>query len=161
MEFTFKGHEIELCRLLHCLCQKERKLVRRATFKFGGISFSATGDKIMLIVKDTDVPGKVNVSISFTDSKGKPAKVDGAPTWAADNAAVVDSVTPTADGLSADLHITDTPGACNITVSADVDLGSGTNSHDFVDTVSVIAGDATAATFAFGAVTPDSAPPAP
>lgn len=109
----------------------------------------------MLTVKDTDVPGTVTATIAFTDAKGKPAKVDGVPTWAVDDATIVDSVTPAADGMSAVLHITDTPGATNLTVQADVDLGSGVNAQSFVDTVSVIAGDATAANFTFGAVTPD------
>lgn len=113
-----------------------------------------------LVVKDTDVPGTVTASIAFVDAKGKPAKVDGVPTWVASDTTVVDSVTPAADGISAVLHVTDTIGASQVTVSADVDLGSGVNSKDFVDTVSVIAGDAAAANFTFGAVTPDT-PPGP
>ncbi len=108
-----------------------------------------------LTLKDTDVPGTVTVSVAFVDAKGKPAKVDGAPTWAASDAIVIDSVTPSADGLSATLHIMDTPGASQLTVTADVDMGSGVNTVDFVDTVSVIAGDAVAANFTFGSVTPD------
>jgi len=60
-----------------------------------------------LVVKDTDVPGTVTVSVSYTDAKGKPATVDGAPTWVASDPTIIDSVTPAADGLSAVLHITD------------------------------------------------------
>lgn len=108
-----------------------------------------------LVLKDTDVPGKVTVTVAFVDSKGKPAKVDGVPTWVASDPTVIDSVTVAPDGMSAELHITDTIGVSQLTVSADTDLGTGTASHDFVDTVSVIAGDATAANFTFGAVTPD------
>ncbi len=108
-----------------------------------------------LVIKDTDVPGTVDVAIAFLDAKGKPAKVDGVPTWVASDTSVIDSVTPSADGMSAKLHVTDNIGASQLTVNADVDLGSGTNNVDFVDTVSVIAGDAVSATFAFGAVTPD------
>lgn len=109
-----------------------------------------------LVVKDTDVPGTVQVTVSFKDSKQKAARVDGVPSWAASDPTIVDSITPAADGMSATLHITDTLGASNVTVSADVDLGDGVDSHDFVDSVSVIAGDATAADFAFGTVTPDA-----
>lgn len=115
----------------------------------------------MLTLKDTEVPGTVNVAIAFVDAKGKPAKVDGVPTWAASNSALIDSVTVAADGMSADIHITDTPDASNLTVNADVDLGAGVNNVDFVDTVTVVAGDAVAATFNFGAVTPDAPGPGP
>lgn len=114
-----------------------------------------------LVVKDTDVPGTVTITVSFVDAKGKPAKVDGAPTWAASDPSIVDTLTAAADGMSAVAHITDNIGASQITVSADVDLGSGITSKDFVDTVSVIAGDAAAATFSFGGVTPDSGTPEP
>lgn len=112
-----------------------------------------------LVVKDTDVPGTVDVSISFKDAKGRPAKVDGVPTWKAEDPTVVDSITPSADGMSAKLHLADTVGASQVTVTADVDLGDGVNSHDFVDTVSILAGDAVAADFKFGTVVPDNPNP--
>jgi hypothetical protein len=108
-----------------------------------------------LVLKTTEVPGTVEVTVSFQDAKGKPATVDGAPTWAASDSSVIDTITPAADGMSAVLHITDTPGASNLTVSADVDLGEGVTSKDFVDSVSVIPAEAESATFSFGAVTPD------
>lgn len=111
-----------------------------------------------LVVKDTDVPGTVTVKVAFKDAKGKPAKVDGVPTWSASDPTIVDVVTADADGMGATLHLLDNIGASNVTVNADVDLGSGVNNQDFVDTVSVIAGDAVAADFAFGTVTPDPAP---
>jgi len=114
----------------------------------------------MLTLKDTDVPGTVNVTVSFVDAKGKPAKVDGVPVWSATDPTIIDQITPSADGLSATLHILDNIGASQVTVNADVDLGAGVNNQDFVDTVSVIAGDAVAATFNFGTVTPDT-PPGP
>jgi hypothetical protein len=116
----------------------------------------------MLTVKDTDVPGTVVLTVSFVDAKGKAAKVDGVPMLAVDNAAVVDqspAFTDNGDGtFSSPLHITDTLGAAQITVTADADLGSGVTTITSVDTVSVIPGDAVAANFAFGAVTPDAAP---
>ena len=111
-----------------------------------------------LTIKDTDLPGTVDVTIAFVNAKGRPAQVDGVPVWSASDATIIDSVTPSADGLSAKLHITDTNGASQLTVNADVDMGAGVDNKDFVDTVSVIPGDAVAATFSFGAVTPDAAP---
>jgi hypothetical protein len=154
----------EICELLEHFCHHHhrRVITRRATYSYKsdngsikGISFTAEGDHMALVVKDTDVPGTVTATVTFADAKGKPAKVDGVPTWVASDPTIVDTVTPAADGLSAVLHVTDTVGVSQITVSADVDLGSGVNSVDFVDTVSVIAGDAVSATFSFGAVTHD------
>lgn len=142
-----------------CPCDKHHKRVTRiATYRFKDVEFTAEGDTMSLVIKDTDVPGTVTVSIAFVNSKGRPAKVDGVPTWAASDPTVIDSVTPSADGMSATLHITDTIGVSQLTVNADVDLGSGTNNKDFIDTISVIPGEAVAATFTFGAVTPDAPP---
>jgi hypothetical protein len=141
-----------------CPC-KDRRLTRVATWHFQGVVsnvvFQSNGDSMSLTVKDTDVPGTVDVTIAFKDAKGRAAKVDGVPTWVASDTSIVDNITPAADGLSAKLHVTDNTGASQVTVSADVDLGSGVTSTDFVDTVSVIAGDAVAAEFSFGAVTHD------
>lgn len=142
---------VEVLRRALCC---DPKVTRTVTYQFKDVSFTTQGD-VMLSLKDTDVPGTVTVSVSFTDAKGKPAKVDGVPTWAASNPALIDSVTPAADGMSAVIHITDNPDASNLTVSADVDLGAGVTSQDFVDTVTVTAGDAVAAAFNFGAVTKD------
>ncbi len=108
-----------------------------------------------LTLKDTDLPGTVDVTVAFVNAKGKPAQVDGVPIWSVTDATIIDSVTPSADGMTAKLHITDTVGASQLNVNADVDLGAGVNNKDFIDTVSVIPGEAVAANFSFGAVTPD------
>lgn len=108
-----------------------------------------------LVLKDTEVPGTVTVTVAFVNAKGKPAQVDGVPTWAASDSTIIDTVTPSADGMSATLHIMDNIGASQLTVTADVDLTGVVKTVDFVDTVSVMAGEAVAANFTFGAVTPD------
>lgn len=146
----------ELCRKLLCrlLCAPP-VITRIVTYKFKGVSFTAKGDKMGLTVSSAEVPGTVSVSVSYVDAKGKPAKVDGVPVWAASDPAIVDSVTPAADGMSAELHITDTVGASQLSVTADVDLGEGVKSLESVDTISVMAAEAVAANFTFGAVTPD------
>jgi hypothetical protein len=57
--------------------------------------------------------------------KGRPAPVDGPPTWLADNTDVV-ALTPSADGMSCDVVAVGIPGTAKVQVSADADLGSGT-----------------------------------
>lgn len=146
----------ELCRKLLCrlLCAPPA-ITRIVTYKFNGVSFTAKGDKMGLTVSSAEVPGTVSVSVSYVDAKGKPAKVDGVPIWSASDPAIVDSVTPSADGMSAEVHITDEVGASQLSVTADVDLGEGVKSLESVDTISVMAAEAVAANFTFGAVSPD------
>jgi hypothetical protein len=125
------------------------------TYRFKGVSFTAKGDNMSLTLKATEVPATVDVTVVFKDAEGNPATVDGVPTWSASDTTIIDSITPSADGKSASFHVTNAVGASQLTVNVDVDMGSGTNNVDFVDTVSVVAGDAVAADFAFGTVTPD------
>jgi hypothetical protein len=135
-----------------CPCGHQQ-VIRKVTYRFKGVSFTAEGNNMSLVVKDTDVPGTVQATVSFKDAKGRDTKPNGVPAWAASDPTIVDSITPSADGLSATMHITDTLGSSNVTVSADIGGGA---MKDFVDQVSVIAGDAVDATFVFGAVTPDT-----
>jgi hypothetical protein len=64
-----------------------------------------------------------NVTLSITDSRGRPARVDGVPVWASSDETVL-VATPAADGMSA---VVDTVavGTARITISADADLGNG------------------------------------
>ncbi len=66
---------------------------------------------------------QVNVTLHPVTDTGRPAQVDGAPTWTVQSGDA--TVTPAADGLSADLISSDTPGDTQILVEADADLGSG------------------------------------
>lgn len=140
--------------LVEVLTPSER-VVRFVTYRLNNRTFAAEGERVMLTVKVTEVPGTVDASVTFTDVEGNPAKVDGVPVWSVDDASIIDSITPAADGLSAKLHIANAIGASQVSLVADVDLGTGTNTVTFVDTVSVVAGDASVANFTFGAVVPD------
>jgi hypothetical protein len=137
------------------LCCDCEKIVRVVRYQVNGVSFTAKGDHMSLVLQTTEVPGTATVSVSFVDSEGKPATVDGVPTWAASDPMILDTITPAADGLSATVHIADKTGASNLTLTADVDLGDGVKSQEFIDTISVIPGQAQTATFNFGPVTPD------
>lgn len=66
---------------------------------------------------------KVPVTLAPVTDTGKPAKLDGAPTWevVSGNSTVV----PAADGLSADLISADDPGDTQFLIKADADLGAG------------------------------------
>ncbi len=66
---------------------------------------------------------KQRLSINPVDAKGKPALLDGVPTWAGSDDTVV-TVEAAPDGLSA-MVTGVTPGTARVVVTADADLGSG------------------------------------
>jgi len=70
---------------------------------------------------------KIQVTLSPITATGKPAKLDGIPTWTKTSPQDPDGATldVAADGLSAFLISSDTPGDTMILVEADADLGVG------------------------------------
>lgn len=63
------------------------------------------------------------LSIEIKTLKGKPAKVDGVPTWDCSDSAV-GSLQVADDGMSA-TFVSAAPGSCSVSVSVDADLGEG------------------------------------
>jgi hypothetical protein len=63
-------------------------------------------------------------ALVITDSKGRPAAVDGVPVWASSDETVL-RATPAADGMSAAVETVGPGGPARISVTADADLGSG------------------------------------
>lgn len=66
---------------------------------------------------------KIPVTLAPKTATGKPASVDGPPSWSVISGS--STVVPAADGLSAELISSDDPGDTEILVKADADLGSG------------------------------------
>lgn len=66
---------------------------------------------------------KVKVTLAPKTSTGKPAALDGKPTWTVTSGAATVEVSE--DGLSAFLVSADAPGDTVVLVEADADLGSG------------------------------------
>lgn len=66
---------------------------------------------------------KVKVTLHPVTASGKPASVDGVPTW--EVVTGNSTVEPASDGLSADLISSDDPGDTDFLVKADADLGEG------------------------------------
>lgn len=83
---------------------------------------------------------KVTVTLTPKTDAGKPAKLDGAPTWtivSGDSTLVA-----SADGLSAVLTSADDPGDTEILVKADADLGDGIEEVSDIVKLSVIGASA-------------------
>lgn len=93
---------------------------------------------------------KVNVTLKPVTATGKPAPLDGVPTWTVQTGE--STVVPAADGLSADLISSDSPGDTVILVEADADLGSGVET--LADTIRLTVEGARAANLGLAAGTP-------
>jgi hypothetical protein len=91
---------------------------------------------------------KVNVTLSPKTDTGKPAKLDGAPVWSVVSGD--STVVASADGLSADLVSSDTPGDTVFLVDGDADLGSGVEDIQETITLHVSGANAKNLGIAFG-----------
>lgn len=111
-----------------------------------------------MIIKATQ---EFDASVAFQDSLGNPAPVEGVPVWTNSNEATLTLVVA-ADGLSAVVSATGTPGSGQISVQADADLGEGVTTITGVLDVEVQPGDAVNVVLNTGAVrdrTPVEPPP--
>lgn len=78
---------------------------------------------------------KINVKIAPVTSQGKPATLDGAPTW--EVVSGNGTVEAAADGLSAFIVSGDSPDSIVVRVSADADLGAGVTTIEDIITTTV------------------------
>lgn len=76
-----------------------------------------------MIAIDITNEQKVTVTLKPVTTTGKPAKLDGPPTWTNKDGDSV--VNPSQDGLSAEIVSSDTLGTTTILLEADADLGEG------------------------------------
>ncbi len=90
------------------------------------------------------------ITPQFLNHQGKPAPVDGVPTYASSNEATA-TVVPAADGLTA-LVVAQGVGGYEISVSADADLGSGVRTLVGKDDGEVTLGEAVSVGFAVGPI---------
>lgn len=79
---------------------------------------------------------KIKVTLTPKTDTGKPAVLDGVPTWevVSGNSTVVVA----ADGLSADLVSADDPGDTQFLVKADADIGEGVEEISDIISLSVV-----------------------
>jgi len=94
---------------------------------------------------------KVKVTLTPVTETGKPAKLDGSPSWAvvSGNSQVV-----VADnGLSADLISSDDPGETQILIKADADIGDGV--EEISDVITLTVTGATAKNLGISVGTPE------
>lgn len=78
----------------------------------------------MLILTDAQ---KVTLSVGFTNPIGNPAPVDGVPVWTVSDPNIID-LQVSDDGLTAEAITKGPLGPCQVTVTADADMGEGNRS---------------------------------
>jgi len=97
---------------------------------------------------------QVRVTLSPKTDTGKPAKLDGSPSWTVtegNSQVVVDD-----DGLGALLVSSDEPGDTLVTIKADADLGEGI--EELVDVLKLTVVGATAKNLGITVGTPEAKP---
>lgn len=134
---------------IFCPCDQE-PLTARLKLRYGGcvIDFNATGG-FMFTIPD-DGPTVFNLTLSYVDAKGKPAKVDGVPVWTPPDAALA-SLAVAADGMSAVMTLVDPIqlGAGQVRIDADADMGAGVKPLVTLGDFEVVAGEAVAGNVSF------------
>lgn len=95
---------------------------------------------------------QVRVALNPVTATGKPAKLDGVPTWEVVTGS--STVKPADDGLSAQLISADDPGDTDFIVRADADLGGGVQEISDVIRLSVAGAQAANLGLAAEAPTP-------
>ena len=96
---------------------------------------------------------KIPFTLSFQDSLGNPARVDGIPSIVVLDPNVIVLVDLAADGLSGAVSAV-APGTAQVQVTADADLGAGIRTLSVIGDVEVLAGEAVVGAIAFGAAVP-------
>jgi len=101
---------------------------------------------------------KVSVTLTPTTDSGKPAKLDGKPTW---EVIIGDSaIEVSEEGLTAVLTSSDNPGDTQILIKADADIGEGVEEISDVITLEVVGASAKNLGITVGKPEPKT-PPAP
>jgi len=90
----------------------------------------------------------VGVQVTYTDAKGNPATVDGDVVWTSSDDNIAGAEPDAEDSTKANIVPAAKIGNVQITATADADLGSGVSNIIAVMSLTVVAGEAVAATIA-------------
>jgi hypothetical protein len=137
IEIRLKAIDKDAWRLLRRLQDRGRARIVFHQAAIGKIN-TVTGDLKMLVLTDTQ---EVDLAIIPLDRKGKPAQVNGVPTWASSDPTIA-RVTPSEDGLSARVAATDNLGSVQIKVTADAGLGEGADPVTGILDLEIVSGKA-------------------
>ena len=126
------------------------KLLAREIDERSGAYFSATIDRITISGKaDTmayTLPADkvVDVRVSYQDANGNPAVVDGPVQWESSNTAIATPQADASDSQLARISPGTQIGNCQISCTADADLGAGIRQLITTMDITVVGGEAVA-----------------
>ena len=134
------------CKFFCCKHKKKRTAKGIFTVHFPWVhpQFYLKGLETMILPADK----KVTVAVLWKDKKGNVAPVDGIPIWESSDSTVA-ALTVAPDGLSASVA-GGLIGLCQISVTADADLGEGVTNVAAILEVEVLAGQAVSGDFSVG-----------
>jgi hypothetical protein len=118
----------------------------------GYVFFTITYDQFTITARGKDMAYKlpndkvIKVQVSYVDSKGNPATVDGYVDWDTSNEQIATVETDSQESTIATVTPTGKAGQVQISVTADADLGEGTKEIISTMDVEVVAGEAVAGT---------------
>jgi len=111
------------------------------TLRYKDFTLTAKGENMAYTLPVDNV---VNVKVSYVDSHGNPAVVDGAVDWASSDETIARVEASADDTTDASVEAQGKAGQCQITATADADLGSGVRELVTMMDVTVVAGEAVA-----------------
>jgi hypothetical protein len=120
------------------------------TLTLGAFTVKARGDDMAYTLP---VDMQVDVVVSYVDSDGNPANVDGGVTWATSDPQIAAVVATPGNSFEAVVRPGGQLGQAQITATADADLGDGVRELITMMDVEVVAGEAVA-----GTITPAGGP---
>src|SRR5262245_29526133 len=91
---------------------------------------------------------QVDVQVSYVDTNGNPAEVDGEVTWDSSHAGTLEVEVDRGDSTKATIKAIGPVGQAQVTATADADLGTGTRELITPMDVEVVAGEAVSGTIA-------------
>jgi hypothetical protein len=145
--------KFDLGGTLKFLVEPEARAGAMMTITHDGFSITAWGED-MAYKLATGM--QVGVKVSYVDSKGHPAAIDGDVSWSSSDESIVTVTADAADSFAATVvGVGDNVGIAQVTASADADLGAGVRNILTTSDVEVVAGEAIAGTIAItGEATP-------
>lgn len=108
---------------------------------FGNLTISGEGFRMATKIP-VDFAGEIVLRVKYVDSKGNAAQVDGFPTWQSSDENVFKVQADTDDPFMAKGTLVGGLGMCQVSATADADMGEGTKPVTLLGDIEVLAGEA-------------------
>jgi hypothetical protein len=119
------------------------QIIQRLTVWYEDFEITVEGSYIMYTLA---VDHFVQMQVSYVDSGGNPATVDGPVVWSSSDTTLVGVAADTTDSTIVTVTPVGPTGQVQITATADADLGAGVQSLITIADITLVAGEAVAGT---------------